>query len=657
MKISLKAAIIALAIVAVGASAANAAFNTNLTVGSTGADVSALQSWLISKGFSIPSISSGASTPGYFGSQTKAAVVAYQASVGLPSTGFVGPLTRGILNGSSAPSTAPVSMGCPIGYTCTANPGTTPATPVTTGGPLVGTDGSISDINTLSQYSSEEIGDGENDVKIAGFEVEASNDGDISLRSIKLVFDPSGNGSGDSDHLDDYIDSVSVWMGSTKIGSADSDDFTETSNDTYEKTITLSSSVVKADTTEKFYVSVDAASNLDSGDIDSDSWTVAVANLRFEDGSGVVTTETSAIPTDLDWDSAGDGIGMLFVTFSSAADTELKFTKDSSSPTEVVVIDDTNNTDDVTMLVGKVEVEGTSDVVVDEIPVTLTTVGGANVAAVTGSITLKIDGKTFTESVTISGATTGTTTFDNLDLSLDAGKTYTFTVYADINDIDAGNLDEGDTLVASLTSTNRDYVDAENEEGDQLDDSSEKTGTVTGDALAFYSEGINVTLESVAASVDADGTNTYNDTGTFTITYKVRSFGDTVYLSDTVTATTSTSIPDTTLASGGNRVYVDIGGTATTSALSTGVSFSKDGGADDSAGGYIELADGEYTNITLTVSRTNTLIYANGGLTKMLLKAILWNSDDSSTFNVYDFNLEDYDTSNTSKGGKLVSVN
>jgi hypothetical protein len=42
MKISLKAAIIALAIVAVGASTANAAFNTNLTVGSTGADVSAL---------------------------------------------------------------------------------------------------------------------------------------------------------------------------------------------------------------------------------------------------------------------------------------------------------------------------------------------------------------------------------------------------------------------------------------------------------------------------------------------------------------------------------------------------------------------------------------------------------------------------------------
>jgi len=85
--------VVAIAFALAAAVSTSAAFNTNLTVGSTGSDVSALQSWLISKGFSIPSIKSGAATPGYFGSQTKAAVVAYQTSVGLPATGFVGPLT------------------------------------------------------------------------------------------------------------------------------------------------------------------------------------------------------------------------------------------------------------------------------------------------------------------------------------------------------------------------------------------------------------------------------------------------------------------------------------------------------------------------------------------------------------------------------------
>ena len=57
-----------------------AAFTRNLMVGSTGSDVSELQSWLISKGYAIPSISSGAAQPGYFGAQTKSAVMAYQAA-------------------------------------------------------------------------------------------------------------------------------------------------------------------------------------------------------------------------------------------------------------------------------------------------------------------------------------------------------------------------------------------------------------------------------------------------------------------------------------------------------------------------------------------------------------------------------------------------
>lgn len=73
-------------------------FNTNLMVGSSGADVANLQTVLLQKGYSLPSISSGAATKGYFGAQTKSAVMKYQTSLGLPSTGYVGPLTRGHLN-------------------------------------------------------------------------------------------------------------------------------------------------------------------------------------------------------------------------------------------------------------------------------------------------------------------------------------------------------------------------------------------------------------------------------------------------------------------------------------------------------------------------------------------------------------------------------
>ncbi len=131
-----------------------AVFTSYLTVGSTGADVTALQTWLISNGFDIPAITSGAATKGYFGQQTKAAVVKYQASVSLPSTGFVGPLTIAKLNGAPAIA-AMTQFVCPVGYTCTINPGAVvnPVTPVAPG-PLVmdGTDGSLT--ISLSSFAS-----------------------------------------------------------------------------------------------------------------------------------------------------------------------------------------------------------------------------------------------------------------------------------------------------------------------------------------------------------------------------------------------------------------------------------------------------------------------------------------------------------------------
>src|SRR3989344_1332039 len=75
-------------------------FLYDMSVGSTGVQVANLQTWLIDHGFNIPAITSGLAYKGYFGAQTKAAVMRYQASVGVPNTGYVGPLTRGRINAS-----------------------------------------------------------------------------------------------------------------------------------------------------------------------------------------------------------------------------------------------------------------------------------------------------------------------------------------------------------------------------------------------------------------------------------------------------------------------------------------------------------------------------------------------------------------------------
>jgi len=90
----------------------------NLTVGSTGVEVSNLQTWLLDNNFNIPAISTGVAVKGYFGSQTQAAVAAYQRTVGLPSQGYFGPLTRAkITMGGGGGTVSPISSGCMSGWT------------------------------------------------------------------------------------------------------------------------------------------------------------------------------------------------------------------------------------------------------------------------------------------------------------------------------------------------------------------------------------------------------------------------------------------------------------------------------------------------------------------------------------------------------------
>lgn len=79
------------------ASASGFIFTNNLTLGNQGTDVSALQQFLIARGYLKISVATN-----YFGSLTKTALSAWQSSVGIsPATGYFGPLSREKINATA----------------------------------------------------------------------------------------------------------------------------------------------------------------------------------------------------------------------------------------------------------------------------------------------------------------------------------------------------------------------------------------------------------------------------------------------------------------------------------------------------------------------------------------------------------------------------
>jgi len=115
---------IVVAIVAIPTLTSAATFTRSLSVGSRGAEVTALQQTLLSLGYF-----QGSAT-GYFGKITKQSVVAFQKANNLEPIGMVGPKTRALLN---APVNVVVSEPpAPVSTTTPANiaPVAPPMTPV-----------------------------------------------------------------------------------------------------------------------------------------------------------------------------------------------------------------------------------------------------------------------------------------------------------------------------------------------------------------------------------------------------------------------------------------------------------------------------------------------------------------------------------------------
>ncbi len=449
--------------------------SADMTLESMGADVTRLQEWLISKGYSIP-----AGATGYFGAQTQSALAAYQTAMGItPAAGYFGPVTKASI------VCAPVVV----------DP-TTPTTPTT---PVTGLEGGAgsAEYSAVSRYSNEEVGEGERDVEVAGLEVEAEGS-DLQVVALRLDFTPdAGNGS---TRFDRYAEEVSIWFDGTRVARVSSDRFTR-SND-YTRTISLDNPVViKEGDVGSFIVAIDAVRNLDTNYVD-DEWSVEFDTIRWSDAQGALIVE----------DTITDSFTFTFVNFVTAANTELRISTGDNTinDTRPIKVSDTSNTRGVSIFSFILESRGSSSITIEDLPITITT-GTADVEDVISSATLFIDGKSVRSVVTTNNAfTNGNSTiaevvFEDIDYRLRAGDRVEVVVEVDIRRANqaGGYTASIETIQGSVNLVGNTKFYAEDEQRNEITDT-EITGTRTGGA---HTLDITVAdISNVTSSVTATST-------------------------------------------------------------------------------------------------------------------------------------------------------
>lgn len=486
---------------------------------------------------------------GYFGTITKGKVIAFQSANQLVADGIVGNLTKAALGMVSGGGTFPAGCTSNTGFSvttglscsaaalpagCTSNVGFSPTTGVscstgTTGSTsLSGGAGDVDSVDQVTTSVKNEVLEDEQDVKVLGFDVTADNGSDLGLTSIRLEFENQGVAAA-STHLDRYIDEVTVWMGSTKVGSADADDFSE-SNDVYSKSITLSNVVIEAGEDVRLYVAVSANSTIDSTDQVANDWIAELINIRTVDASGAIITFDPG--SDVGTGSAGVFNDFGFSDLASSGDLAFKVARASTSPiAQSVEVDDSSETD-VKMLEFKLTAEG-SDMIVDEIPFTLDSVG-ANLDVMISEIKL-MNGTDELDSVngsTLAAGILDTVTFTDLsdDLTIEDGDSVTLKVVATVVEVDGAPLVNGDSLKVSLTAADRAAMDIEDANGDTIG-AGDRSGSASGAAQSFFAEGLAITdiTKSAVVSMQADSVGETSQ-GKFTFTFKVSAFGKDIYL-------------------------------------------------------------------------------------------------------------------------------
>jgi hypothetical protein len=398
-------------------------FNRNLTVGSTGSDVSCLQQIL-----SVTPMS------GYFGPKTLAAVRSYQTAHGWTPANQVGPMTRQALNASFGNGTTTTTTGLPAG--CTSTSGYSPVTGAscasTTTITTVGATGYLTVAGLSASPASNASVTTTTNVPVLGVDVRATGSdmvvtsAEVQLTTVKFAIA--------GEHPATAIKNLYVYDGSTLLGTYPVNTSTvlqsSSNSSTYYMILSGFRFVAPVNTTKSLTVVADFTPGLETSRVVTVN--LYDQGLRAVDGSGassntITLTGTTIVSGFIT--TAATYSRQYTIAYATVGIATLSVTTSTSTPiASTVNVNHTSGTTDVPMAVFTAHsITGPSTITSMKF-----TVQGdnGNIARVNA---LKLyDGSTLLGSQSLVGSTSGAyATFSNISIPVAQDAYKALTVKAD----------------------------------------------------------------------------------------------------------------------------------------------------------------------------------------------------------------------------------
>lgn len=599
--------------------AAVQAINTDLTIGSKGADVTTLQTWLVEEGYLVMPVG----VPmGYFGTLTQKALAQFQAENAItPAAGYFGPKTRGVIatlvsvpivpstglpEGCASTSGFSATTGQPCTSTtlpagCTSTAGFSPTTGQSCGGAATvptgittpGVEGTLAATQSSSGINST-VYEGDTMKPILGVQLEAKNS-DIMVQRVKIDL-------GTTTKIYNKIYSkLYVTEGSDTLAEVDLNSSTVIKDSgRYYITIAGFNLLVPKGSKKVLVIKADVRGSIDTNDRGAGdstlSWGIRLATdaVRGIDGAGVNQyAGTTAIGKSI----------TVSAELAETATLDLSINSASPLATDIVAADGaaSDELDRATLLVFDLRAKKDNVTVTDVVTQVTKGLTGTATASTTAYL-YEGSGDTATEIDNATVGSNGVATFADIDKVIAKDTTKTYSIRVDIRNAGAASS----SLSATTSSSG---VTAENSQGSSVTVSGSASGNTQ------YVRNIGPIFTLVSKTITTDGVpqvsaSANQSTSTLQAKFVVRMTavgGDIMF--GTAASGTALFANNAAAAANGTHSFVLYFNSTASSSLTNGLSATTTDYAVSSGGGLVDngtntftLNDGSSVDIEVTHS-------------------------------------------------------